>query len=618
MSKARAASEDGLIEQILAALESGQPIRLDLGNGGRLHIDRPLPFLCVHIARRRELAARGVVSANASYLIARNLRSAAAIATAVATEMEKRFGAFILLDIGELERDRLNQDAPYLPPFEVILSAPQDASAQAALAVLAAAMEAVDTRFRMPAIERLVNNPQGKLARLVPKFPCITVRFAPIYRVPESEAIYPELRDRLIVNVVDAGLQAIGAFVKATKAMALSTHRSLGRRVFVNAVSRADKAMDEIATSFDFLLAVTPINADAAWQEFRNDGFAKPPRFLYRPLTVQVDVQKRALFSIGLDHFEDPVLLDLYREKQQELDLQLSMLTARETPRFLELSRALYGSVEPSLLKVADDILARTASKRVGQGNRDDVGFAFVERKAQSMIKSYAGRDADFAATVELRDDLPAGLMVSNGRLLISRSTVMSRSRVEALLSHEVGVHLLTYFNGSAQGLRLFRSGLAGYEGVQEGLAVLAEFLVGGMTVARLRLIAARVVACAAMLDGASFQENFSLLVDRHNFAKENAFNLVLRLHRGGGLVKDAIYLRGLLEILNHLRCGGSLDPFWMGKIAATHFSVMQEMSARGLLKAPQLMPAFLTHPQAEQRLAAARSGLSPLQMLTG
>jgi hypothetical protein len=37
----------------------------------------------------------------------------------------------------------------------------------------------------------------------------------------------------------------------------------------------------------------------------------------------------------------------------------------------------------------------------------------------------------------------------------------MARGRVEALLSHEVGVHLLTYFNGSAQGLRLFRSGLA-------------------------------------------------------------------------------------------------------------------------------------------------------------
>lgn len=206
--------------------------------------------------------------------------------------------------------------------------------------------------------------------------------------------------------------------------------------------------------------------------------------------------------------------------------------------------------------------------------------------------------------------------MVSNGRLFIARSTVMARQRVEALLSHEVGVHLLTYFNGSAQGLRLFRSGLAGYEGVQEGLAVLAEYLVGGMTVARLRLIAARVVGCAAMLDGASFQESFLLLVREHGFGESTAFNLTLRLYRGGGLVKDAVYLRGLLEVLNHLRSGGSLEPFWMGKIAAAHFGVMQELGARGLLKAPQLTPQFLSHPQAEKRLADARAGLSPLQMI--
>lgn len=52
------------------------------------------------------------------------------------------------------------------------------------------------------------------------------------------------------------------------------------------------------------------------------------------------------------------MLTELYTEKRQELDLQLSMLEARETSRFIELSRALYGPVEPSLIKVARSILA--------------------------------------------------------------------------------------------------------------------------------------------------------------------------------------------------------------------------------------------------------------------
>jgi uncharacterized protein (TIGR02421 family) len=192
----------------------------------------------------------------------------------------------------------------------------------------------------------------------------------------------------------------------------------------------------------------------------------------------------------------------------------------------------------------------------------------------------------------------------------------MTRHRIEALLSHEIGVHLLTYFNGSAQGLHLFRLGLAGYEGMQEGLAVFAEYLVGGMTVARLRLIAGRVVGCAAMLEGASFEETFRLLVRNHGFSEAVAFNLTLRLYRGGGLTKDAIYLRGLLEVLEHLGNGRSLDPFWMGKIAPSHFDVIQELKLRRLLKAPEIKPAFLSHPQAAQRLEKARLGLSPVEML--
>jgi uncharacterized protein (TIGR02421 family) len=607
-----------LYKTIAACLQSGEPIRLDFGRGERLHIDRPLPFLCVHLGRRRQPAARDVVSANSAYLVVGSLARAIAIIELVGRAMQDRFGAFIVVDIGELERDRLASDATYLPSFEVSLSASSDAAAEASRLTFIAATSSVPAKFRAARITQLTiaDDPAAKLARLLPAFPSMTLRFAPIYRVPQSEAIYPELRETLVANLVDANLQAIATFAQATNSLALTTHRALGRKAFIDVVSRADRAIDEVAQSFDFLLAVTPINATDAWEEFESAGYKRAPRLLYRPLAFEVDRQKKNLFSIRLDHFEDPVLTTLYREKQQELDLQLSLLAARETPRFIELGRALYGPVDPALLEAANDILARTQPGRgIKKSDGDDADFAFIERRARAMIKTYAATYEGFSAVIELRDDLPAGLMVSAGRLLISRNTTMARTRVNALLSHEVGVHLLTYFNGSAQGLRLFRSGLAGYEGVQEGLAVLAEYLVGGMTVARLRLIAARVIGCGLMLDGADFAECFARMREL-GLSPLSAFNLVLRIYRGGGLAKDAIYLRGLLEVLAHLRAGGKLDPFWMGKIASSHFGVMQELSTRGLLKAPQLAPQFLSHPRAEARLAAAAAGLSPIEMI--
>lgn len=70
--------------------------------------------------------------------------------------------------------------------------------------------------------------------------------------------------------------------------------------------------------------------------------------------------------------------------------------------------------------------------------------------------------------------------MVSRGGLLIHRNTRLPASRVEALLQHEVGTHLLRYNNGRAQPFRQLYSGLAGYEALQEGHGVLAEYLSGG------------------------------------------------------------------------------------------------------------------------------------------
>ena len=118
------------------------------------------------------------------------------------------------------------------------------------------------------------------------------------------------------------------------------------------------------------------------------------------------------------------------------------------------------------------------------------------------------------------------------------------------------------------------------------------------------------------MLEGAGFVETFRLLNKDHGFSDTSAFSVALRVHRGGGLAKDAIYLRGLLEILSHLKSGGSLDPFWLGKIAAGHFAVMQELSTRGLIKSARLEPQFLSIKGADTRLDRLRAGLTPIDLL--
>ncbi|NTF10135.1 flavohemoglobin expression-modulating QEGLA motif protein [Agrobacterium rubi] len=608
------------LDEVAALLEAGKAIRHDIGNHGRLHIDRPLPFICLHLINgSKDLAARDIAAANASYLIAANIAEAMPVLDMVGAEMAKHFGTFIVLDMGELEHDvLLADDSPFLPHYDVKVSATPEAETQNAKRVFIKAVCDADIRFRTPRITypEAEHDPVLRLKSAGLRFPCIAVRFAPIYRQPESGADYPGLRETMIADLFDAGLRAFAAFSTTSETLKVTSHRALGRQAFVDAVRRADRSVDDIAASFDFLLSVTPINARKAFADFKASDFQYAPHFLYRPLSVDVEEQKRKLYSVAFDHLEDPVLYHLYREKQQEIDLQLSMLAHLHKLQFTDFSRALYGSVEPPLLALAETVLAQCLRPDHGE-EIAMVDCYEVTKKAREMVKAYHNEDPEFDARVDIRDDLPPGLMVSGNKLLVSRHTVMEKRRLDALLHHEIGVHLLTYFNGSAQGLRLFRTGLSGYEGVQEGLAVLAEHLSGGMTRERLRLIAGRVVGCAAMLDGASFVDTYRIMTDAHGFDDAAAFNMVLRIYRGGGLSKDAIYLRGLNEILEHLRKGGALDPFWMGKISAAHFPIMQELALRGLLRPPAIRPAFLAPARATERLETIRSGLSIAEMAT-
>ena len=202
-----------------------------------------------------------------------------------------------------------------------------------------------------------------------------------------------------------------------------------------------------------------------------------------------------------------------------------------------------------------------------------------------------------------------SGLMVSRGSLLVGRKTRIPASRALALLRHEVGTHVLTYHNGRAQPFRQLYSGLAGYEALQEGLAVLAEYLAGGMSSPRLRLLAARVIAVHALTERATFVDTFRLLV-RYGFEQRIAFLTTLRVFRGGGLTKDGSYLSGLLAVLEYVRKDGDLEPLLVGKIAARHIPLVRELQWRKVVVPPLIHPRYLSSSKSVARLEAVRRGL--------
>lgn len=358
-----------------------------------------------------------------------------------------------------------------------------------------------------------------------------------------------------------------------------------------------------------FVLDVTPVDADTHRAEFVA-GTLEEPAFTYRELEADPDVVEAQLEHAPVERVEDPTLGELLRSKQREMRLQLEMLRARGTEDFRQLSVELYGAVGPTLRARAEDLVARLD---VADDPVDLLTAEDFLRLAEEEIEHYRDQDPDIGIHAEVRPDV-SGVLVEGGTLLISEDAAVARERGAALLHHEVGTHLVTQVNGTGQPVRTLGSGLAGYDETQEGLAVLAEVGCGGLTPFRLRQLAVRVLTVHRMLSGASFREAYAALRDE-GIPAGAAYLTTMRVYRSGGLTKDAIYLRGLLDLLDHLRRGGRLDLLFLGKFALRDLPLVQDLHDRGALCPPRLTPRWLLDPEAVDRLerAAATDDLTTL-----
>jgi uncharacterized protein (TIGR02421 family) len=332
---------------------------------------------------------------------------------------------------------------------------------------------------------------------------------------------------------------------------------------------------------------------------------------------VDPALAKRKLFQIPIEKIEDPTLYQLFLDQQIELDRKLTLLHDRGTPQFLYGSLQLYGGVDESLLNLAYEVLNRVPSRSRDESPRGAADAETFAARATEEIAHYRRLYPAIRGKVEVRKDL-SGLMVSRGNLLIGAQLKVPQSRVEALVAHEIGTHMVTYVNGQAQPFRQLYVGLPGYDELQEGIAVLSEYLVGGFSRPRLRLLAARALAVRRMVEGADFVEVFRELDRAHDFAQRTAFTVAMRVFRGGGLTKDAAYLRGLVGLLNYLREGGALEPLLVGKLGANHVPIIEELQWRKVLVPAPLRPRYLDAPEAVERLADVRRGASVLDLVKG
>lgn len=373
-----------------------------------------------------------------------------------------------------------------------------------------------------------------------------------------------------------------------------------------------DHALARLSGGVRFLLDITPVDSDEVREAYLA-GEVLEPEFTYRELESDPDVLEAELARIDPATVENPMLGHLLRAKHREMELQLQMLCARGTPEFRDMSVELYGAVTPALYERASALLLVVDPPDPGAGTLTAEEFRDL---AEQELDHYRELDPDIGLHVEMRDDV-SGVLCEGTTLLISNQSTIASRRAFALLQHEIGTHLITQVNGSRQPMTVLGTGLAGYDETQEGLAVLAEVAVGGLTPARLRTLAARVVVVHDMLHGASFTECHERLVEA-GIPSGSAFTTVMRVFRSGGLTKDAIYLRGLVDLLAHLNGGGSLTTLYAGKFSLADLPLIEELTSSGCINPPAVLPRFWDLPGTRERLVEAAAADDLTQLTRG
>ena len=619
---------DAFVEAACERVREGKPLRRNLTPWGRVHVDRPLPFIIVYRkpVSREDSGTETLIVGEASYIIASGAKRARSglkdLVEGIAKAQLENFGGFLIVELWSTPESALPPEARAWPPGFRILR-PRRSKLSATITSLENALGELRVKgeFASVEIEDVASvRPPGMPSLITASRAAalgvhvIGLEVSPAFRDPSQTETYPLVHRALHRGVSRALKRAVFDFTRLRTSHKPPNYQALGRHSVVKAVWDADRRLAQVSSAFDFILQVTPTNADDAWNEFRRRRFETAPEFTSRPLKLDTALAKRELFKIPIERVEDPTLAQLFRDQQVSLDRKLTMLGDRGRPEFLYGSLQVFGGVDDALLNLAYEVLNRVPSRTRGESRRGAADARTLAALATQELERYREQYPEMTGGVDIRRDV-VGAMVSRGRLLVGARIKVPASRVEALLSHEIGTHVVTYVNGKAQPFRQLAVGLPAYDELQEGLAVFAEYLVGGFSRPRLRLLAARVLATRRMLDGADFVEVFRELDRAHDFEQRAAFSVTMRVFRGGGLTKDVVYLRGLVRLLTYLRQGGSLDTLLVGKLGHDHVSIIEELQWRKILRPPPLRPRWLDDPAAQDRLRAARLGMTVMDL---
>ncbi|MFH0770939.1 MAG: tyrosine/phenylalanine carboxypeptidase domain-containing protein [Candidatus Peregrinibacteria bacterium] len=350
----------------------------------------------------------------------------------------------------------------------------------------------------------------------------------------------------------------------------------------------ADRLLARIDDDLSSLRWLKPENLLGELEHLRSDR-SYHPHFLYPPFDSPLEEAESRLSLRVTDHSPLGVLLE---KKRLELLRRIVLLRARgDAVRFTRASEELFGAPTSALIRTAEAALA--GMRADGVNTEKPIALADAVTLLRAALDRYSLRDWEVVVRPKMVSDCAAG----KNTVFLREGASFTRTRMEALIAHEIETHVLTVENGRHQPFLLLQRGCAAYLETQEGLAVYNQnrVLLPGH---EKRFGPARSVVGIAFGLTHSFAETRTYLEEVLRYSPEKALTKAIDIKRGlsdtslpGGFTKGLVYLRGQQMIEQFVSGGGDLRRLYIGKVSLDDLDLIEQIP--GLLP-PLLLPAYL------------------------
>lgn len=301
----------------------------------------------------------------------------------------------------------------------------------------------------------------------------------------------------------------------------------------------------------------------------------------------------------------------IMRQRCREYRSVCTMLEARGTSLFVDLSREMYGSSgdvfhegEPTVADLGEmlaEMLLAFDRTELGHETERTIPCEEAVVILQERLNPFFP-EPDQRVRVLVSDGIVADSAAGSDYIKLRKDAMFNRRDIRLLEVHEGWVHVATTFNGMRQEVCTFLSkGPPSATITQEGLALFMELLTFSCHRQRVHRVTSRIRAVRMAEEGATFLDVFRFACEQ-GFDEPTAYDMTTRVFRGstptaGPFTKDLSYTRGFVLLYQFIELAVRKGRIQMvpllfaGKTTLEDMPVLAHLLDEGILSPPRYLP---------------------------